>query len=170
MLITLRAPLAAVIDAGDARHSEQQAVQQRQMALLPQDGGRTCDIVIIHKGQQMFAAVEGVAVAAKLPVEGVGKLEEIQVIQAGIEALAALVIGAAVEHRIVDNAVIIAKEDLPQQQKVWPQRVAEGAQPPHELLIQAVGHVQTQAVNPEFIHPLPHASEQVIDYLRIVQV
>lgn len=76
-LLPQDAPLAAVVDAGDARHAEEQAVQHRQMFRIAQNAGCPSDVVVVHEGQQMLAPVQAPGLRAKLPLQAVGDLKEV---------------------------------------------------------------------------------------------
>ena len=57
LLFALGAPFAAVVDARNAGHAEQQCIDQRQMRRILQDGRNARDVVVIHKRKQMLAFI-----------------------------------------------------------------------------------------------------------------
>ena len=68
LLFPLGAPLAAVIDTGNAGHSEEQAVDGLQMPGLGENAGHPSNVVIIHEIQQVLALIQGPVFRAELPV------------------------------------------------------------------------------------------------------
>ena len=46
----------------------------------------------------------------------------------------------------------------------------EAAQRAEKVRVDAIGHVEPQAVDAEFVHPHPDCAEQVARHLRIAQV
>ena len=63
------APLASVIYAGDARHSEEQPVSQRDMLLVGQDRGQPGDVVVVRERHQMLAPVNAPLLRTVLAVQ-----------------------------------------------------------------------------------------------------
>ena len=165
-----RAPLAAVIDAGDAGHSKQQAIDQGQVAGILQDAGRPGDVVIVCEAQQVPSLVQCPWLRAELALETVDNFEEIHGVQAGIKPLVALIVGAGVEHRIVYPLVVVSVEGLPHQEELRFQPVAELPQAVQKLPVQTIGHVQPQSVDVEPLHPKPDGLQQMICDGAVAQV
>ena len=170
VLFARSAPLAAVIHARDARHAEQQRVDQRQVPGVLQDGCNAGDIVVIHKAQKVLAAVQRPVFRAELAQQGMGDLKQVHAVHGGVQALVALVVGAGVQHAVADELVVVAVQQLADEEEVRLYRVAEGAQLADEILVQTVGHVQTQAVDVEFLHPQADAVEDVLHDRGVFQV
>ena len=74
--------------------------------------------MVVDKRQQMLAAINAPRVTAKLAMQRVGNLEHVDRVKAGVQALVALVVGAGVEHLVVDDLVVVAVERLTNQHKV----------------------------------------------------
>ncbi len=60
------APLAAVINAGDSRHTEAQRIDQRQVLFIGQVAGDPCHIMVIHKGQHVLPFIQSPVLRTKL--------------------------------------------------------------------------------------------------------
>ncbi len=166
----LHSPLAAVIDARDARHTEQQGVDERQMLGIRQVTRDARDIVVIHKAQQVLALVEGPIFGAELAQQAVGDLKHIVAVEAGIQPLVALVVGAAVQHLVAHKLVVVSVQQLAHQKEFRLERITEGAQLAQEVAVEAVGHIEAQAVDIELLHPAPDAGEQVLLHRGVAQV
>ena len=104
------APLAAVVQAGNAGHTKQNAVHQGQMGGILQDGGGTGYVMVVGKAEQVLALVQRPLLRAVLPLEGVDDLKQVHGVQRGVQPFIALVVGAGMEHLAVDPLVIVAVE------------------------------------------------------------
>ena len=76
-LFTGNSPLAAIVDARDARHTKEHAIGGTQARLVGEDACQARHIVVVDKRQQMFAAVDAPRVAAKLAMQRMGNLEHV---------------------------------------------------------------------------------------------
>ena len=170
LLVAIRAPLAAIVQAGDARHAVEHGIEPRQVVLVPQNGVDAGHIVVIRKAQQMLPPVEAPVLAAELPVKGMGNLKHILVVKGGVKPLVALIIGDAVQHVRVHNPPVVPVDHLAQQEEAWVPALAELVQPPQKVLVQQVGHVQPQAINGKLIHPARHAFQNMVHHRRVLQV
>ena len=65
-LAGLEAPFTSVIDTGNAGHAECHGINQRQMILVVQNTCHTGHIVVVHKGQQMLALIQGPVLRSEL--------------------------------------------------------------------------------------------------------
>ena len=160
-LVALGTPLAAVVDAGNARHGKHEAIYERYMRLVLQDSRRAGDVVIVAEAEEVAALVKRPVLRSELALEAVDSLKHVHAVEAGIQPLVALVVRDAVEHPVVHPAVIVAVERFAQEKEVA-QPVAEGAQTAQEVEVQAVGNVQAQAVYPELVAPELHGVEYVV--------
>ena len=93
-----------------------------------------------------------------------GDLEHVDRIKAGVQTLVALVVGAGVEHLVVDDLVVVAVKCLANQHKVGLELAGKGVQTTHEVAVEHIGDVQPQAVDAEDIGPTAHGLEQVINH------
>ena len=125
-LFASNSPLAAVVDARDARHAKQHAISGAQAGLVGKDACQARHVVVVDKRQQVLAAVDAPGVAAKLTVQRVRDLEHIDRVKAGVQALVALVVGAGVEHLVVDDLVVVAVERLADQHEVGLELTGKG--------------------------------------------
>ena len=118
----------------------------------------------------MLAAINAPRVTAKLAMKRVGNLEHVDRVKAGVQALVALVVGAGVEHLVVDDLVVVAVERLADQHKVGLEFAGKAMQAAHKIAIEHVGDVQAQTVDTKNLGPATHGLEQVIDHSGILQV
>ena len=152
-LAALDAPLAAVVHRRHARHAEEQAVGGDQVLGIVQAAGDPLHIVVVQEAEQMLALVEGPVLRPELPGQAVADLKEIHGVEAGPEALVALVVGDRVAGVVVHPPVVVPVEGLPQEDKIGLHLVGELSQLGEIVRTQAVGHVQPQAVDVELLHP-----------------
>ena len=68
--------------------------------------------MVIHKTQQVLARVQAPLLGAELAVQAVADLVHVARVEARIQALVALVVGAGVEHLVVDDLIVVAVERL----------------------------------------------------------
>ena len=99
-----------------------------------------------------------------------GDFKEIHAVKAGIDALVAFIIGTAVQHFVIDDQVIVAKEHFSNQGKSWFELFAECAETSHKVVVQAVSNIEAQSVNAEFFNPESDTIQQVICDCRILQI
>ena len=163
-------PLAAVVDTWNARHTKEHAVGGAQAGLVRQDARQARHIVVVNKRQQVFAAVDAPRVAAKLAVQRMGDLEHVDRVKAGVQALVALVVGAGVEHLVVDDLVVVAVERLTNQHKVGLELTGKSMQAAHKVAVEHIGDVQAQTVDAKDLGPVTHRLKQVIDHGGVLQV
>ena len=167
-LVALHAPLAAVVDSGHAGHTKQQAVDRFQAVFIRQNRCNARYIVVIHKAKQVLAGVQAPLLTAKLAVQAVADLVHVARVEAGIQPLVALVVGHAVAGAVVHPAVVVAVQGLAHQHKIGLQAVGQAAQLGQKAKVQAVGHIQAQAVDVIVPHPVAHGVEQVIFHVRML--
>ena len=115
--------------------------------------------MVVDKRQQMFAAVDAPGVAAKLTVQRMGDLEHVDRVKAGVQALVALVVGAGVEHLVVDDLAVVAVERLADQHKVGLELTGKSVQAAHKVAVEHIGNVQAQAVDAKDLGPAAHGFE-----------
>ena len=99
-----------------------------------------------------------------------GDLEQVEAVHGGVQALVALIVGAGVQHIVADKLVVVAVQQLADEEEIRLYRIAEGAQLADEVLIQTVGHVQPQAVDIKFLYPQADAVENMLYDRRVFQV
>ena len=99
-----------------------------------------------------------------------GDFEHVDRVKAGVQALVALVVGAGVEHLVVDDLVVVAVERLTNQHKVGLELTGKSMQAAHEVAIEHIGDVQAQAVDAKNLGPATHGLKQVIDHGGVLQV
>ena len=149
-------PLAAIVDARDARHAKEHAIGGTQARLVSEDACQSRHVVVVDKRQQVLAAVDAPGVAAKLTVQRVRNLEHVDRVKAGVQALVTLVVGAGVEHLVVDDLVVVAVERLADQHEVGLELTGEAMQTTHEVAVEHIGNVQAQAVDAKDLGPAVH--------------
>ena len=142
----------------------------------------------------MPAPVDAPGVTSELPVQRVRDLEHVLAVEARVEALVALVVGARVQKVGVHELVVVAVEGLTDENEVTTEPrgrgvrgkarrirrrtlarlagelVGELAQAMHEAAVERVGHVEAQAVDAKVSHPAAHAAKQVVHDGRIGQI
>ena len=170
LLVSLRAPFAAVIDARNARHAEEQRVDEGQMAAVLEDGRDARHIMVVDEREQMFAAVQRPVFRAELAQQGVGDLEQIVAVHRGIQTLVALVIRAGVQQTVPDELIVVAVQQFADEEEIRAERVAERAELTEKILVEAVGDVQPQTVDAEFLLPQADAVEQMMHDVGIAQI
>ena len=170
LLFALGTPLAAIVDARNAGHAEQQRVDQRQMRRILQDGRNARDVVVIHKRKQVLAFIQRPVFRTELAQQRMRDLEQVVAVHRGIQTLVALVIRAGVQHAVSDKLIVVAVEQLADEEKVGRERVTEAAQRTDEILVETVRHIQPQTVNAEFVLPLPDTLENVVLHIRMAQI
>ena len=99
-----------------------------------------------------------------------GDLEHVDRVKAGVQALVALVVGAGVEHLVVDDLAVVAVERLADQHKVGLELTGKSVQAAHKVAVEHIGNVQAQAVDAKDLGPAAHGFEQVIDHGGVLQV
>ena len=65
--------------------------------------------MVVYKVHQMLAAVNAPRIWTILTVKRMCNLEHIHRIEAGVDALVAFVVGAAVQHAVIYNQIVIAE-------------------------------------------------------------
>ena len=170
LLVSLRAPFAAVIDARNARHAEEQRVDEGQMAAVLEDGRDARHIMVVDEREQMPAAVQRPVFRAELAQQGVRDLEQIVAVHRGIQTLVALVIRAGVQQTVPDELIVVAMQQFADEEEIRAERVAERAELTEKILIEAVGDVQPQTIDAEFLLPQADAVEQMMHDVGIAQV
>ena len=118
----------------------------------------------------MLAPVECPVFRTELAQQRMRDLKQVVAVHRGIQTLVALVIRAGVQHAVSDKLVVIAVEQLADEEKVGRERVAEAAQRTDEILVETVGNIQPQTVNAEFVLPLPDTLENVVLHIRMAQI
>ena len=124
--------------------------------------------MVIHKAQQVLAGVQAPLLAAKLAVQAVADLVHVAGVEAGIQPLVALVVGHAVAGVVVHPAVVVAVQGLSHQDEIRLDAVGQAAQLAQKAQVQAVGHVEAQAVDVVVPHPVAHGVEQIIFHVRML--
>ena len=140
------------------------------MLLFLQDGGDPAHIVVIDKGQQVIPAVQGPGIRAELPDQGVNDLEHVHAVEGRMDALVALIIGGGVELAVSHDHLVIAAQDLADQEKILLQRIRKAAQPVNKIPVEAVGHVQSEPVDLKIFHPVADGIKDVPDDFLIAEI
>ena len=96
--LSLCAPLAAVVNAGNSGHSEEQRVDERQVARVGEDARDARNIVVIGEAEEVHSAVLAPVFRAETVFQRVTDLEHIHRIEAGVQTLVALIIGSRMQH------------------------------------------------------------------------
>ena len=109
--------------------------------------------MVIGEVHQVLAAVQRPRLRAELPPERMRNLKEIHRIERRVKPFVALVVRHAVQQAVCGDAVVIAVNHLADEHKLRLFAVAVRAQAAHEIFIQHVRHVKTQAVDAEFVDP-----------------
>ena len=140
------------------------------MLRIPEDRGDALHVVVVQEAQEVGSPVDRPGLRPKLPGQAVADLKKVLVIEAGPQALVALVVGDAVAQPLPHPAVVIPVEGLPHEDEVRLQRVRKGPQLPQVLHRQAVGHIQPQPVDAVVRHPAPDRLKLVLHHRRILEV
>jgi hypothetical protein len=124
--------------------------------------------VVVGELDQWQAAVQ--AVGPELPVQGVGDLEQVAITQARPQPLVQFVIGHAVQPAGACEASIVSVDHLAEQGQRRVPAVAVGAQLRVESVVDPVGRVQPQTIDPPALHPAVDGRDQVFAHRRVLQV
>ena len=139
------------------------------MGRVLQHRGNAPHIVVVGKAEQMFALIKRPRLRAELTVQAVCDLKQVHTVEAGIQALIALIIGHTMAHFLVGPAVIIAVQSFAQKPEIA-LLVGESAQCAQKIRVQTIGHIQPQAVNVILCRPLTHGLHQMLRHRRVAQV
>ena len=96
--------------------------------------------------------------------------KHVHAVKAGKQTLVTLIIGGGMQHLVVYHLVVVAVQHLAQQIEFRFQAVRKRTQPSHKIMIQTIGHVQTQAVNVKLFHPALHTVQNMIDHVLVSQI
>ena len=114
---------------------------------------------------------------AELAVQRMGDLEEILRVEARIQALVALVVGAGMQHLVVHELAVVRRAGVSPMSTnscpCVPAEVSSFATPRRrrmKVVIERVRDVQAQAVDHELGAPFAHAVQQVLHDLGVAQV
>ena len=127
--------------------------------------GQALHIVVVREQIQ-----PGIVAQALQTAHGVGDLEIVVVVVAAPQALVQLVVGHRVQHLRVCPAAVIPVDHLAHEPELGLHLIGKAAQPPHEVKVQHIGGVQTDAVNIKFIHPEADGLVVVVLHLRVALV
>ncbi len=169
-LLSLDAPLAAVVHRRNAGHPEEDAISGPQMFFIGKHTGDTLYIVVVQEAQKMLPLIQCPVFRPELPGQRVPDLKEVHGVKTGPQALIALIVGHRMTGPVVHPAVIIPVEGLPHEDKVLLEAAGKFPQLPQIIRREAIGHVQTQAVNIELVHPGTDGVKLMPDHRGIVQI
>ena len=127
--------------------------------------GQALHIVVVREEIE-----PGVVAQALQTAHGVRDLEIVVVVVAAPQALVQLVVGHRVEHFGVGPPAVIAVDDLAHQPELRLDLVGQAAQALHELEVQHVGCIQTDAVDVELADPEADRIVVVILHLGVALV
>ena len=153
-LLRLSAPLAAVINAGNTRHTEKHGVNERQMLRLGEYRSHAGNIVIINKTEQVQPAELAPVLGTETVFQRMAYLEHIHAVEARIQTLIALVIRHGMQHFGVSPALILTVYHLADKEEILFQAVGEAAQALHEIEIEQISHIEPYAVDAEILYPV----------------
>ena len=111
-------PFTSIINARNTRHTKKKSVSQREVVLVGQDTCNPGYIVVVNKRHQMFSTVNAPLLRSVLTVQRVCDLKHVHAVEAGINAFIAFIVGAAVQHFVIDDLIVIPEENLSDQCKV----------------------------------------------------
>ena len=128
--------------------------------------GYPVHVMVVHKIVQLQVAIN--PALPKLAVECVGNFKVIPVHQAGIKPLVTFII----RHRVQDIRVcplpVISMDHLPHQPEIRAERACEIRQFALEIQVQAICHIQPQAINSKIRHPMSNSFQDVLPGFRVV--
>src|SRR5699024_12749248 len=102
------APLTAVIDTGNTRHAHHKPISKRKMIFVIQNSGNPGHVMVINKIHEMFSPVKTPLLGPVLTLEGMSNFKHIHRVKAGVNAFITYLIGAAVEHVVIVDPVIVS--------------------------------------------------------------
>ena len=95
-LLSLNAPLTAVVDRRNTGHKVQRGKGILEMFGVPQGTGQTVHVMVIHEIIGVDIVID--TTARKLTVQRMSDLEIIPIVVGGIDTLVALVVGAGIQQ------------------------------------------------------------------------
>ena len=140
------------------------------MCGIRQNRGNSRDIMVVHKAEQMHAAVQTPGIRPELTDQGVIDLEQIHTVEARPQALAALIIGCTVAHLRIYNLLVVTAKDLSDQIKVRLLLIHIPAECLQEIPVQHIRDIQAKPVNPELLHPHPDTFQQIVFHILVVEI
>ena len=141
-----------------------------EMLLIDQDARDPRHIMVIHEVHQMFAPIDTQLFRSVLAVQRVRDLKQVHAVETGEDSFITLIICTAVEHLVVDDQIVVSKEDLSDQSEPGFDLIAEPAQTSHKIVVQGVGNIQAESVDPELLDPHFYALQEIIHYSGILEV
>ena len=141
------------------------------MPRLLQLGGDAVHVVVIYKGVEPHPPVDA-AVLVEFPADGVGDLEVVVVVVAGVQPLVQFVVGDAVQLVAADVPAVVPVDDLPHEPEVRLFLIHAPAHLLEEGVVQAVGAVQPDAVDVKGVDPEADDIQDVVPHppLPVVQI
>ena len=112
------APFTSIINTRNTRHTKKKSVSQRQVVLVGQDTCNSGYIVVVNKRHQMFSAVNAPLFRSVLTIQRVRNLKHVHAVEAGINTFIAFIVGAAVQHFVIDDLIVVPEENLSDQGEV----------------------------------------------------
>ena len=97
-------------------------------------------------------------------------LKEVVVIKAGVNALVQLVVRNRMEHFRVHPAAVITVDDFTHKPEIRFHGSGLCTHFLHEIKVQDIGCVQTDAVNVKFVHPETDHIKKIIFYLLVIKI
>ena len=91
-LLSLCAPLTAVVNTGDTGHSKEYCVNKRKMTLLCENTCNSCYIVVIRKTQQVHSSVHTPLFRTKSVLQRMAYLKQVHTVETGIQSFVTFVI------------------------------------------------------------------------------
>ena len=140
------------------------------MIFVIQNSGNPGHVMVINKIHEMFSPVKTPLLGPVLTLEGMSNFKHIHRVKAGVNAFITFIIGAAVEHVVVDDPIIVSEQNLPDQNKIAFQVLCIRPETAHEIRIQAVSHIQAESVDIKGVYPIFYTFQQIICDRGILQV
>ena len=126
--------------------------------------------MVIHEAEKMLATVPGPVFRAELLGQCMDDFKHVEAVKTGVESFVACVVGAAVQHAVVDEEIVISVQKFAQEKELRFDAVGEISQPVDEIPVETVSHIQTEAVNVEGIYPETDVIEDVLDHGLVPEI
>ena len=157
--------LGPVVNGRDARKGEEKRVHRNHVLLVLKLRIDSLDVMVVHEVVQPAAL--RTAVTVHKTADCVRDLKEIVRIAARIQGLVELIIRHGVKVCLVDPPRIIPVNDLAHQPEIGLYLICRAAKRRHEIKVEHVSRVETEAVHIKFRHPEADDVADILLHLRI---
>mmetsp|Transcript_8673 Transcript_8673/g.23233 ORF Transcript_8673/g.23233 Transcript_8673/m.23233 type:complete len:702 (-) Transcript_8673:423-2528(-) len=157
--------LVAVVQARNSARKQEERVCKHDVAPFVELAGDARDVVVAQKRQQREARVQ-----RALTKQRVTQLVVIAVVERAPDGLLQLVVGSAVEQVVVSPRVVVAVDELANQDGVWLSLLADMAEFRPKFRLNLVRNVEAPSVDSHFREPVTRDVEDVLAHRAMAVV